>query len=210
MDAAYLKAAQPKPFRVLTRRLLPFCIGHEILFQRFGVKFSIEKGESPGIGDLFKAVHICSRSYSRKSSLDDFKIPFRVKILSWLYGVNYLQAASSLFQDYLIEHTATPDFYMKDDGNQTKCGAPTVQAVKVSLMANLGMSEEEALNTPFSLAFWNHLTYMESQGVIQIIDEEEVKRIADLKKCEAAIEAYARSDEYKNFIAGLGRVEART
>lgn len=210
MDAAYLKAAQPKPFRVLTRRLLPFCLGHEILFQRFGIKFSIEKGERPEFGDVAKAVHICSKPYSRNATMDDFEIPFRAKILSTFLGHQYLNAAFNLFHEYLAEHTDVPDFYQKDDGTQAKCGAPTVQAVKVSLMSNLGMGEDEALNTPFSLAFWNHLTYMEPQGVIQIIDEAEVNRITELKKCEAAIEAYARSDAYKNFIAGLSRTEART
>ncbi len=176
MDAAYLRAAVPDPFRILATDLLPFSLGHEIALQRFKNKFSIEKNEAPGMDDLLTGVFICSQPYSPKISINNFKVPFRVRILAKLLGHQYILKAFEEFGRYIKAHTETPDFYSKDDEAREPCGAPTVQAVKVSLMANLGMSESEALNMPFNLAFWNHLTHLEAHGAIQIIDDAEIQR----------------------------------
>lgn len=191
MDAAYIKAAVPEPFRVLGENLKPFCLGHEILFQRFENKFSLESKEKPEISDLLKGVFICSQRYRKDFSIDAFKIPLRARIYSKLFGLPYLARAFALFSDYILAHSQIPEFYPKDSGPRDPSGTPTIQAVKVSLMSNLGLSEDEALNTPFSLAFWNHLSWVEAQGGIQIIDDEERTRIAAAKANENLIEAMA-------------------
>lgn len=187
MDAAYLKAAVPEPFTVLGKKLKPFCLGHELIFQRFGNKFSVESAESASLFDLLTSVHICSQPYSKDVSLDEFSIPFRVKLYARLFGQKYITRAANLFAAYIESHTRIPDFYIKGKPSAESIGTPTLQSVKVSLMANLGLSEMEALNTPFSLAFWNHLSWLEAQGTIQIIDDAERARIATAKANEARI-----------------------
>lgn len=182
MDAAYLKAAVPEPFTILGKALKPFSLGHEILFQRFGNRFSIENDitSNPAqIDDLLLGVYICARRYVNTPTLDGFRVPFRVRMAGRIFGERYFSKALERFGDYIKSHTSIPDFYTKSKGDDDaiqEIGAPTIQSVKVSLMSNLGLSEDEALNTQVSLAFWNHLTWLEGQGGIQIIDEAEMKR----------------------------------
>lgn len=197
MDAAYLKAAHPEPFTILGKKLRPFCLGHEILFQRFGNRFSIESKEAPQMEDCLTGVFICSQPYQKENSLDGFKIPLRARLTAKFFGMSYLETAFDLFSNYIAAHTEIPDFYSKGDDAPAEVGTPTIQAVKVSLMANLGLSEEEALNTPLSLAYWNCLAWSEAQGGIQIIDEAERKnqaqQLAEAKAMEVWIEKLAQS-----------------
>lgn len=190
MDAAYLKAAVPEPFRILGKNLRPFALGHEILLQRYRNRFSIESTDEPGIRDLLIGVHVCSQRVERVT-LENFRIPIKVKAYSQFLGPSYLNNALSLFRCYIIEHATIPDFVQDAAGGGGGGGAPLIQAVKTSLMANLSLSEIEALNTPFALAFWNHLSFLESRGEeyrnLRIIDEAELERrkIADKAKAEA-------------------------
>jgi hypothetical protein len=187
MDAAFLQAAHPEPFTILATRLEPFSLGHEILFQRFGNKFSVESAEAPGIKDALTGVFICSQPYRRDVSLDGFRVPLRARIWSKVRA-RYLEEVLAMFHAYIAAHSEVPDFYTKRDDSGEPVGTPTVQAVKISLMANLGMTEDKALNTPFSLAFWNHLSWLEGQGVIQIVDDAEKKRQAERAALAAAME----------------------
>ncbi len=191
MDAAYLRAAHPEPFTILGKRLKPFCLGHEILFQRFGNRFSVESNEAPRIEDCLTGVFICSQPYHNEASLEGFKIPMRARLVAKFFGPLYIANAFDLFSRYIAAHTEIPDFYSKGDSDsKEEVGTPTVQAVKVSLMSNLGLSEDEALNVPFSLAFWNHLSWAEAQGGIQIIDEAETKRQAEMLARAKALESW--------------------
>jgi hypothetical protein len=191
MDAAYLQAAVPEPFKIFGKKLKPFCLGHEILFQRFGVGFSIEKPLPLREFDLLAGFHICSREYSPDYSLEDFSIPIRARVGSLIYGSKYIETMEGMFALYVASHARIPDFYSLREGRGAKSGSPTVQTVKVSLMANLGISEAEALNMPFSLAFWNHLTWGESQRAIQIIDDAEREKIQKCKDLEEWANALA-------------------
>jgi hypothetical protein len=188
MDAAYLRAANPKPFTILGKRLKRFCLGHETLFQTFGNRFSVESTEEPSFEDLFKGVYICSRRYSQDVTLENFSVPLRARIYGKLDPF-YIQDELGRFKEYIAAHTELPDFYSTEDGESRNVGTPTIQAVKVSLMARLGVSSDEALNTSYSLAFWDHLTWMEGQGTIQIIDEAEAERIRQSDEDYAKMEA---------------------
>lgn len=188
MDAAYLKAAHPEPFRILGRDLRPFCIGHELLLQRFENKFSLESTEQPNEQDLLIAVYICSQPYARGFSLDNFTISKRAWLFSRVFGPKYLTAAIIRFHQYIEAHTEIPDFYHTGDPQERTVGAPTIQAVKIARMANSTMTEDEVLNMPFSLAFWDHLTWLEGQGHIQIIDEAEKARQKERHEYAASME----------------------
>lgn len=193
MDAAYLKAAHPEPHTILGQRLYPFCLGHELLFQRFGNKFSIESIESPTIEDMLTGVYICSQPYLPTVSMDGFKIPFGARIKAKIFGRAYLENAFRQFRKYIDDHTEIPEFYVKDDAPEDSNGVATIQAVKVSLMSNMGMPEIHALNVSFSLAFWNHLTWLAAQGIIKIVDAEELAKRAYAKSQEEWIDNWART-----------------
>ena len=203
MDAAYLRAANPEPFTILSTRLERFCLGHEILLQRFGNRFSVEKRNPenpPDSTDLPLAVYICSRPYSQDFSFDGFRIPLRARVWNSLFGQAYLEKAVAIFHKYIAAHTEVPEFYeLGEESDKKPCGTPMVQSVKVSLEANLGRSTEKSLNTSFSLAFWDHLTFYANQGQIQIIDEAEKARIAEEEKIRAETEAQIEELKQKLF-----------
>lgn len=175
MDAAYLKAAVPEPFIVLGQKLRPFCLGHEILLQRAKSSLSAFSEVTPSAKHLPFALYICARPYSPNLSPRGFRISWKMRLALALSGKGGDWKAIVRFVDYVRAHLAVPDFY-RTDSSSGIFGTPTIQAVKVSLMSNLGMSEAEALNMPYSLAYWNHLAWAEAQGLIQIIDDEELKR----------------------------------
>ena len=191
MDAAYLEAATPRPFTVLAKKLKPFCLGHELLFQRFGNRFSIESKEEPRIEDLLTGVFVCAEPYRVGITLDNFSIPIRARLFTKMMGPSYIGRAFKLFSDYIAINTQIPEFFSKDSGTRDRTGSPTIQSVKVSLMSNLGLSEGEALNTPFSLAFWNHLTWAEAQGSIQIVDDAWRAEIKEAQASEAQVREMA-------------------
>jgi hypothetical protein len=193
MDAAYLKAAHPEPYTILGKKLKPFCLGHEILFQRFGNKFSVECSEDPSLVDLLTGVFICSQPYTHAVSLDNFAIPIRVRLFGKLMGYAYLKKAAESFARYIADHTEIPHFDVDERGGgdedvEEHLGTPSLQAVKISLMANLGLSEMEALNTPFSLAFWNHLSFCEYKRALTILDAKAVEREKALDEAWAGME----------------------
>lgn len=169
---------------------MPFSLGHEILLQRFKNGFSIENPGKPTHADLILGVFICSRKYTRTPSLDGFRIPFRARILKWCFGKRYLDGSFARFAAYVADGSFIQEFDpLGEERESGPTGTPTVQAVKISLMSNLGMTEDQALNMPFSLAFFDHLSWLEGQGIIQIIDEKERERQTAIEKLAKASEA---------------------
>jgi hypothetical protein len=189
MDAAYLKAAHPEPFRILGKDLKPFCMGHELLLQRFGNRFSIESGEQPTVEDLAQAAYICSHPYSRGFNLDGFNIAFRARVWRRVFGQKYLLNALILFQQYIEAHTQIPEYEFDDKAKERETGTPLIQAVKICLMKHTKRSEDEVLNLPFALAFWDYLSFAESQENIRIIGVEAAARRKEEELVARAMEA---------------------
>lgn len=206
MDAAYLKAAHPEPFTILGKKLKPFSLGHELLFQRFKNKFSLESAEPPTEEDMLHGVWICAQEYHPRASMDGFKIPLAARIWRRILGPAYVKTAFNRFKEYIAAHTEVPEFYIKEEQESDPSGVATIQAVKISLMANMGLSELDALNTPFSLAFWNHLSWLAAQGRIQIVDEAELAKREQAKALESWVENMAKElfpNGYENGVAKM-------
>lgn len=195
MDAAYLQAAVPKPFTILGKRMHPFCLGHDLLFQRFNVGFSPSVPAQPTYEDLIFSTLICSREATEAMRIFESRYSLlKIKLWGWRAGAFDVVGKLQLFQEFINDHAQIPDIIVieRNNGDFTDTGTPTIQAVKVSLMANLGMSESEALNTPYSLAFWNHYAWAEARGAIQIVDDKERERQAEAKAHLAKIEEMRR------------------
>ena len=87
MNAAFLTAAIPEPFTILGRNLKPFSLGHELLFQRFGVNFSVESKDAPRYEDLILGVLLCSQEFDQALlSLQSRGLPHRIKFWAWRGG----------------------------------------------------------------------------------------------------------------------------
>jgi hypothetical protein len=189
MDAAYLKAAHPEPFRILGKDLKPFCMGHELLLQRFKNRFSIESEDQPDESDLIIAVYICSHQYEPGFSLDNFRIWPRAWVYGKTLGQRFMLSAMLRFHQYIEAHTEIPEYYIQGDPEERTVGAPTIQAVKVARLKNSSATELDILNEPFSKVFWDHLTWLEGQGQIQIVDEAEKERQIERATLAASMEA---------------------
>lgn len=195
MDAAYLQAAVPKPFTILGKRLQPFCLGHDLLFQRFNVGFSPSIPAAPSYDDLIFSTLVCSRPATDAMKFFESRNAWlKIKLWGWRCGAFDAVGKVQLFQEYINDHAQLPDIIVieRNSGDFSDTGTPTIQAVKVSLMANLGMSESEALNTPYALAFWNHYAWAEARGAIQIVDDKERERQESAKVYLVKIEEMRR------------------
>ncbi len=176
MSAGYLLAAIPEPFTVLGQRLKPFCLGHELLFQRFNISFAVGAEDAPEYSDLIAGVLICANTY--EDGLDDLTsrwLPLKLRFWGWRCGNFDVGEKIRLFQDYIDAHTKQPE-YTRDGGESSEPGAPFIQSLKVTQMSEFGMSESEALNTPFSVALWNYLTLQENKGAIHIVNDADRER----------------------------------
>jgi len=183
MDAAYLRAVVPEPFRVLGLKLEPFSIGHYLLLHRFDVAFVT--GVEPNIGDLFLGVWICAHSWEENNALLDSS-RFWEDMATWrgqVYGRGLLGwvrprkvdlgEKTKLFLDYVEQGLRWPKFFYEDQQASATAGAPFVQTVKVVLMKEVGLSESDVLNRPMALCLWDYITLGELNGKVQIYNEAE-------------------------------------
>jgi hypothetical protein len=172
MLAAYYTAAVPAPFRVFGRSLLPFSVGHEILFKASSNNFSMDAEKPPNFGDLLMGVWMCSRQYSEcvKSLFHHRRMAAWFAIVSRCFrGEEELES----WLRYLKHYRSFPDFSRKGTGQRCAIGAPFEQILKVFLMETMHMSPEDALNYPYSWAMWDYLTHLEQNGAVFLIDSME-------------------------------------
>ena len=167
----YRRLVIPDRFRVMGYDLVPFTVGHALLFDRLGV----EKIE--GWADLMVACKLCSVS-ARKAERWACS-PFR-RWLTWtwirwtkLHAVsNPAEVAKAIetFSAYLDVSTRAPKHEAANrEGEPGKpCGSPPAQALRVTLMARLGYPPEKVDETPYLRAVWDYLTWMEQEGHVHI------------------------------------------
>ena len=174
MSAAYLQAAIPQPFTVLGRKLKPFTLGHQLLLEYFGSGFALGSDESPTYEDLLISVFLCSYSYEDAlKKLESRWLVLQLKLWSWFCGNFDVGEAIEFFQRYIGAHTKEPDFWVTQKSGPSHSGIPFIQFLKVKLEQELGYTEQQALDTPYQIAVWNYLTFLEHKGVIRFFNSED-------------------------------------
>jgi hypothetical protein len=175
MNAAdYFLAAIPEPFQILGLRLNPFCLGHYFLMRRFDCAFVNEESVNATIEDLVFGVLICSMTYEE---FIEFLASenFLSEVKQW--GAQFRLDFSftekvKLFNEYLSKAFKQPSVVF--EGDETNSGAHWSQTVKCALIAHCGYNESQAMNLPLSQAFHDFYKNAESNGVLRIVDDEEV------------------------------------
>jgi hypothetical protein len=180
MQAALQQAALPEPFRVLGRDLHPYTIGHDILLNLFESGFAIGSSKGPTFDDLLISVWICShKNYA--SVFDALCSPFtRLKIKAWgiRCGLFDYGEAFDHFNKYIQANTAEPGYWIESRSNGGRpSGIPFSQFLKVTMRREFGMSESEALDTPYCQANFNYLTILETGGKIRLMSQEDMTAI---------------------------------
>lgn len=208
MNAAYLTAAIPEPFTILGRRLKPYSLGHELLFQRFDVNFSNESSKAPWHDDLILGTLLCSHDYAGAlSALTSSWLPLRLRLWAYRCGKFDVKEKVQMFATYVADATRLPlyDSLREPDPDKPVImpGSPSVQSIKVTLMSEFGLSEIEALNTPYSLAIWNYLTFQENRGYVHIVTEKDLEERARLEEQKKILDP--KVTEWANRVMELQR-----
>lgn len=178
-NAAFIRAAVPEPFRILGKKLTPYTVGHEILFQKWDVAYSVEHPSEPNFSDLILGVFICSRTFSE--CVRDLQSPFAsARLWAWgkWCGRFDIDEKSALFSKYI--QFEIPKLIPKPGNGRLK--TPWILGILTALQFECGMKSEEALNEPLALALWKIIGHRDAQGMIDIWDESTDANIEEGKK----------------------------
>jgi hypothetical protein len=174
MQAALQQAALPEPFKVLGKNLHPYTLGHDILLGLFESGFAVGAATPPTFEDLLISTWICSYRYYA-DVFDALCSPLtRLKLKAWgiRCGLFDIGEAFAHFQKYISANTVEPDYWVENPrGGGRPSGIPFSQFLKVTMRREFGMSEQEALDTPYCQASFNYLTLLESNGKIRLMSD---------------------------------------
>ena len=182
----YRRLTVPDRYRVMGYDLVPFTVGHALLFDRLGV----EKIE--GWADLMVACKICSMPArdAERWMQSKFRRWLTWKWIRWfrLHAIanpHEVRKGVEAFESYLEVSTRPPKYEAATNDKGKTGGSPPAQALRVVLISRLGYSPDSVNDTPYLRAIWDYLTWMEQEGHIVIGQgledevEEEFQRQAD-------------------------------
>lgn len=197
----------------------PFCIGHWLLCNRFGISFVTSAGEH-GLGDLLLGVLICSSTVDEFNrmlagpGLEKAMARWRWKLaggrwgalrrlwrkpgsLAELVGFDFA-AECDRFQTYLDEHGAgqvrvndwsIPCTQAKE-GSMRTVRSPAPILILCALISELRLGFSESLNLPLPFARWLVAVQAERIGAVTVVDRDELAAEQDLAN-KVAADAFA-------------------
>lgn len=187
MDLALVYAGRqlPDSMVLLGETVRPITIGHGLLLQRLESPFApfvrTQTLREPQLGDLLAAVFILSRDPST-ASRQLFSGVFRFRMMLWAWSLRVVlwwspwrsilvpEVSDQLFE-FIRGNCLGPRFSVRGQGDGDPCGSPDLGVLKISLMAEMGMPESEALATPIAKAIWDCSILWETQGRVRIWPE---------------------------------------
>lgn len=168
----YLVAQFPEQyrFRILGWRLAAFTLGHALLLQWAENPF-VTGSRLPGRGDCAVMLAVCTRSFPKARRL------LRSRWLTWRlrrYAVpeRLLSRTIVMLCSYLEHFGASPQAWEDSGGGRTPA-TPIWETNKLNLMSRLGKSEQEALETPLSLAVHDVAGIRELRGELKLVSERD-------------------------------------
>jgi hypothetical protein len=193
MNAAINQAALRQPFKVLGRKLKPFSLWHQQLLEMLESGFAIGSESKPSYEDLIVSVFFCSHDYeSGLAELNAKTLKTRLKLWGWYCGKFDVWEAMGFFFRYIQHYSVYPNYWVEQMGQPGKSGNSYAQFLKVKMMQEFGMSEVEALNTPYNAAIINYLTTLEAKGVVRFMTDEDEALIIKTREMDARLQEIAR------------------
>lgn len=215
LEKQFLEALIPEPVVVLGVRLRPFSLGHSLFLQRQGNKFlassPVQGTVKDFLDDLVTGVAICSSTW--RENLKAFSTGSIVEdVARWNLNVEKQleetkeqidwERECQIFNDYIVTGTRTPPF-TRDRRRpslpgepENKSSLPSVEIIRVALMAKLGMSHAEIMDLPLAQVMWDFLAYEELYGKsgLKITTEasEQIEHAQGVEMRNAADELYKR------------------
>jgi hypothetical protein len=159
--------------------MLPFLLGHEILFQRFGVAWSIENPGAPEYSDLIMGVLICSRPPAQMlSEMKSRWFPLRLWTWGKICGAFDPFEKARLFQDYMREGRDIPKIWDKSGSSRVN-KTSLAESLYSMLRIQRGKSHDEAMNTELWPLLRSMVADAEARGAIDIRDDSDEETAAE-------------------------------
>lgn len=160
-------------------RLLPFTLGHWLILQSLDNSWLPDFTGKRNIADLVVFFEVCRRKFTAARewvwSIDEPQMKQSAEALAVAFP--NLEDAAHFAGEYLRYSCAAPDFWRSKNDATSKC--PPVLHVHVALL-RLGLTVEQAWNTPMGQAIW--LMTAASERAEKIKTDAEIAALSECKK----------------------------
>lgn len=168
-------------YRVLGKKLRPYCLWHEFLLLASENPIFCESKEAANIAHLEAAVRICRCRFGEVPNTKISSIWSGVKA-----GVLGLEKQLETFRTYISDYNSGPQVWSKDSEPNDRGGPPGTIFTAVSCLS-LGISEKRTWEMPIGLALWYSATrQFDKGGDMDFVTERNRRMMEDLKNQLAA------------------------
>ena len=188
-----VKAIIPEPYRILGLRLLPLSLGRYWLLRKFECAFVAEEKTDATMADLIIGLVICSMPV--KEFLVFIQGPdAEVELAKWGNRIRAeidademfnILSRFKLFSNYLADGYEVPA-YLEEQSSDRQSGSHWSHSIAVMLRSKMGWTEEEVNEAPLSKAMADYFRWAESEGLIQILSDEQVAADAEQARANDA------------------------
>ena len=175
----YRRLTLPPRVVVFGWELVPYTVGHAILFDRL----EIESVTTPA--EICLAARLCSMPADKAEQwLTGRWSGWRLRWMvwtraAWMRDPAEVAKAVEVWSRWLDEQTRFPR-YVNKSGSGEESGVPFCQRLRIVLMGRLGYSSAEVARTPYLQALWDYVAWAESEGLVNVphgMEEEKEKQL---------------------------------
>jgi hypothetical protein len=164
--------------------LVPYTVGHAILFNRLQVEAVKTTAE------ICLAARLCSMPADKaerwlSGRWSGWRVSWMLRTReAWLKDAAEVARAIEVWSEWLDEQTRVPRYIAKHPADE-ESGVPFAQRLRVALMSKLGYRPGDVDRTPYRQALWDYISWAEMEGMVRVPvglsdeDEAELARQAD-------------------------------
>lgn len=195
MSHPYVNAHFPKPYMVLGNILKPFSLGHLLILKELDSPFTDESQQRDvSFEQLVAAAIVCTSTFEETIvmindgvSFDKEKIKISDEIKNQLAnnlsGSMVIQDATFAFAEYVTSNFKEPPAYViETEGSGLSSGTYWIQTYINIICTECGYTRSEAWNLPIDLAIQEYLWYVEREGNIRLLTEQELELIKEMEE----------------------------
>ena len=169
----YRRLTLPPRVVVFGWELVPYTVGHAILFDRL----EIESVTTPA--EICLAARLCSMPADEAEQwLTGRWSGWRLRWMvwtrrAWIDDPAEVAKAVEVWSQWLDEQTKFPRYIAKTEGEAS--GVPFGQRLRVALISKLGYNPESVNRTPYLRALWDYIAWAEGEGIVSVpagVDDE--------------------------------------
>lgn len=176
MDSLLTEALINREYRVLGRKLRPYCLWHEFLLLASENPLFCESGEEINITHLEAAVRICQCRFGELpgTRMSGFWVGMKAVFLG-------LDRQLERFRTYISDYNSGPQVWQKESVSSK--GGPPGTIYTVTQCLSLGIGEERAWEMPIGLALWYSSTRQFDKGTeMDFVTERNRRMMEQLKE----------------------------